>query len=553
MLNSKVGYREAVRMIWMLCATMGKERKSYFVGSLLASLEIINTLLFPFVFQKMVQMVTNVDVNISSNIVAVMIMLAVVLFVIPVVCFGNFIRQRSYIHGKNNMRKKLFSHMQRLSVSEIGKRTTGEYITILSSDVDRAYGLLQGYGIRSLMQFLVIFPVTAGILFWFCPEIAVIAVLFSCFSIWISSVFNPKVSKLGQKAQKQMGTSAEHLMEMVFSFSIVRIFAAYYWLLEKFTGTCLEIFKSRVRYRTLNGIVDGFLNFFQSATQPFTFAIGIYLVLFSRSDIATIVLVSSIAGVMADSSRGVGTFIANMQPPLECARRIFTVLNVGEEPIGEGQPLDLCGDVALSLRNISFSYGTDTKYVLRNFSCDIKTGQFVVFTGPSGCGKSTLFRLIQAMYVPDSGEIVYFGKCGRTLSRENIRQLIAYVPQECDLFEGSIAYNIWLGNPHASMEDVKNAAKCACLDDFILGLKDGYDTMIGEKGTLLSGGQRQRIAIARAFLKNAPILLLDEATSALDAHSENCICTSLHNLMRGRTVLIISHQETFFSDREIRM
>lgn len=276
---------------------------------------------------------------------------------------------------------------------------------------------------------------------------------------------------------------------------------------------------------------------------------------------------------MADSARGVGTFIANIQPPLESARRIFAVLDLPQErqtltlerqiltqealrDEGEGHALaaEASGKegIALRIRGLSFSYSGE-KEVLKNFSCEVRTGEAVVLTGPSGCGKTTLFRLIQAMYEPSCGEIEYFGVPAKKLLRTQIREMIAYVPQECSLFEGSIGYNIRLGNPAAGVEDLEKAARAACIDDFIHSLPEGYETQVGERGAQLSGGQRQRIAIARAFLKDAPLLLLDEPTSALDAESERGIWEALRNLMEGRTVLVISHQTCVPYDREIRL
>lgn len=277
--------------------------------------------------------------------------------------------------------------------------------------------------------------------------------------------------------------------------------------------------------------------------------------MFSQSDTVTIVFVSSIAGVMADSARGVGTFLANIQPTLTSARRVFELLDMKEENdrISTVKP-NINTETALFISNLYFSYN-GKEPVLSDFSCEVKKGEIVSFVGDSGCGKSTLFKLIQEFYEPASGNISYFGVNREQLSKEDIRRLISYVPQDCNLFEGSIGYNISLGNPTANQEQIENAAKSAHLENFIGSLKDGYDTPIGENGAQLSGGERQRVAIARAFLKDAPILLLDEATSALDADSENEVLLALDELMKGRTTLIISHQETATNkaDRVIHM
>lgn len=542
-MSNKIRNKEAFSLMKNLSIFMGKERKTYLFGSVLSSFEIINTMIFPFIFQKMIQVVSGDGKQ--SEIAVMMGLLLVVLCITPIICYGSFIRQKSFIHGKNNMRKNLFFHIQNLSIAQTQGKNTGEYITILSNDVTKAYGILQGFGIKSIFQGIVVFPITAGILFYHSWEIALIAILFSVFCIGISSIFNPKVSKLGQEAQQKMGSTADHLLELVSGFAMVRIFGVYERLLKKFTSTCREIFSKRIKFRTLNGIVDAFLNFFQAAAQPFAFIIGIFLVMFFRSDIATIVLVSGIAGVMAASARGVGTFIANMQPPLVSARRIFAVFDLEQEEKRKTKTaIPLQDEIALSIKGISFSYDTSSekKKILNNLSCDIKKDEIIAFVGLSGCGKSTLFKLLQEFYEPHEGDILYFGVSRKEISKDDIRKMIAYVPQDCNLFEGSIAYNISLGNPQASMDEINLAAKNANLEDFIAQQKDGYDALVGEKGSQLSGGQRQRIAIARAFLKDAPILLLDEATSALDIESEHEVLAALSNLMQNRTTLMISHR-----------
>lgn len=579
--KKKIGYREAFSFLIRLCQPMGKERRTFWFGSLLESLEMLNTLLIPFVFQQMIQLVSGAGDGGAGGMAGILFLLAAVLFITPFISLGSYLHHRTAIRGKNNMRLLLFSHMQRLPVSELQRRDTGEYLTLLGNDVDRAYGLLQGFGIRTCCQFLVAFPITAAILICYCPPVAVFAIPVSLAAIWISAVFNPKVSRLGQEAQKEMGASAGPLIELIQGYQSVRMFSGYMRLLERFTEICKRIFRKRVHYRTMNGIVDGFLNFFQTAAQPFTLIVALFLILTGSCSIDAAVLVSSIAGVMADRARGVGTFIANMQPPMESARRIFAVLDLPEEAERQGgmevqkgagrQDMADCqnrpeeGGVAdgmahpeekpvpaLSIRGLSFSY-PEGRAVLKDFSCEVESGEAVVLTGPSGCGKTTLFRLIQALYEPRSGEIRYFGVPGNYLTKSRIRDLIAYVPQECTLFDGSIGYNIRLGNPSAGMEEVEKAARAACIDAFIHSLPEGYETQVGEKGAQLSGGQRQRIAIARAFLKDAPLLLLDEPTSALDAQTERGIWEALQTLMEGRTVLVISHQTYVPYDREIRL
>ncbi len=553
--SNKINNKEGFKLILKLSKFMGKDNKVYLLGKLLATLEIINLIIFPYIFQQMITIVTDASLDIKSEIIRMFGLLLTIVLLTPIICYGTFISQKSYIRGSANLKKVIFSHIQNLDTEKTGNKRIGDYLTVLSSDAGNSFRVFVSFGIKSVFQFLIVFPITAVILLYNSWQIALVAIVFSFACIAISSIFNPKVSKLSMEAKQEMGTTANHLIELVSGFSVIRMFATYEKQLASFITTCKTIFSKRVKYRTLNGIVDSFLNFFQLAAQPFTLIIGLFLIVFSQSDTATIVLVSSVAGVMADSARGVGTFIANIQPTLTSTRRVFELLDIEEEQdrVSTAKP-NFESQIALSIDNLCFSYN-NKDFVLSDFSCKVKKGEIVALVGDSGCGKSTLFKLIQELYEPTSGNISYFGVNREQLSKEDIRHLISYVPQDCNLFEGSIAYNISLGNVNASQEQIEKAADLAHLGNFIANSKEGYNTLVGERGAQLSGGERQRVAIARAFLKNSPILLLDEATSALDADSEKEVLMALDELMKGRTTLIISHQETATdkADRVIHM
>ncbi len=194
----------------------------------------------------------------------------------------------------------------------------------------------------------------------------------------------------------------------------------------------------------------------------------------------------------------------------------------------------------ISFENVTFSYGAEP--VLRDVDLEIAAGEVLALVGPSGAGKSTFAQLVARFYEPDKGRICFDGVGIENFLKKDLRKTIAVVPQTPSLFLGTLGENILIGNLDASQAQVEKAAKKAHAHDFIMAMKDGYDTSVGERGDLLSGGQRQRIAIARAFLKDAPILILDEATSALDSESEAAIQSALGELVRGRTTLIIAHR-----------
>ncbi len=197
---------------------------------------------------------------------------------------------------------------------------------------------------------------------------------------------------------------------------------------------------------------------------------------------------------------------------------------------------------AVSFRDVGFAYQADAGPILAGVTLDIPAGRKIALVGPSGAGKSTIFNLLLRFYQADRGQITVDGQDIQGVSIASLRAAIGVVTQEAVLFDESIADNIALGRPGASLAQIKAAASAAAAHDFIMAMPEGYDTRVGEGGLKLSGGQRQRIAIARAMLRNAPILLLDEATSALDTESERQVQEALTQLMKGRTTIVIAHR-----------
>ncbi|MCB1473755.1 MAG: ATP-binding cassette domain-containing protein, partial [Rhodobiaceae bacterium] len=199
------------------------------------------------------------------------------------------------------------------------------------------------------------------------------------------------------------------------------------------------------------------------------------------------------------------------------------------------------GPGEIAFESVGFTYTPDVP-VIREVSFVFPPGKTTALVGPSGGGKSTIIKLIMRMYEPDEGRVLIDGTdiCDATFA--SLRERIAFVGQDTFLFSGSVAFNIGLGRPEASRDEIIEAAKVANAHDFIMAMPDGYDAPVGENGRNLSGGQRQRIAIARAVLKDSDILILDEATSALDSHSESAVRDAIEHAARGRTTIMIAHR-----------
>jgi subfamily B ATP-binding cassette protein MsbA len=239
--------------------------------------------------------------------------------------------------------------------------------------------------------------------------------------------------------------------------------------------------------------------------------------------------------------KGIGEAYNNVNEALAATQRVFELLDA--EPGMEDHP----GSVALPdhhtnvrMRGVSFAY--DGEYVLQDVDMDVPAGQVVAIVGPSGSGKSTLLDLIPRFYDPQEGTVEVDGLDLRRVSRASLLQRISVVTQRPFLFNTTIAENIRYGRPSATDAEIIEAATLSCIHDFIRTLPEGYESNVGEQGVKLSGGQRQRIALARAFLKDAPILILDEATSELDTETEKQVQESLRRVSPGRTIFVVAHR-----------
>lgn len=242
-----------------------------------------------------------------------------------------------------------------------------------------------------------------------------------------------------------------------------------------------------------------------------------------------------------DPARRLARLQVQMERAVVNARMIYELLDMEprQRELPNAKPL-VVTEAKIELNNVSFAYGNES--VLDSVTLTAEGGKTTALVGPSGAGKSTVISLIPRFYDPQEGQILIDGQDIALVTKQSLRQQLAYVSQQPYLFEGTIRDNIRYGRPEASDEEIEKAARLAYAHDFIVAQPQGYDTPVGENGVTLSGGQRQRLSIARALVRNAPILLLDEATSALDTESEAAVQKALDEAMTGRTVVVIAHR-----------
>lgn len=254
-------------------------------------------------------------------------------------------------------------------------------------------------------------------------------------------------------------------------------------------------------------------------------------------------------GVATPAARALGQFNTILNEAVAALRRIFGLIDepvmINDKP---NAPAIRVSEGRIAFENVNFTYGDAP--ALEDVSFVVEPGETVALVGPSGAGKSTVFNLLPRLYDVTAGAVRIDGQDVRDVTVASLRGSMSLVSQEPALFNDTIRANIALGRAGASFAEIEAAARAAAAHDFILALPNGYDTNVGERGSNLSGGERQRIALARAFLRDAPILLLDEATSALDAESEARVQEALTNLSKGRTVLVIAHRLSTVRDAD---
>jgi len=387
--------------------------------------------------------------------------------------------------------------------------------------------------------------VSVGTMLIFDWRLGIIGVLIGVISTFVNKSFAKPMRQLVQQVQQTLGRITTIATDMLAGIGVLRMFHGTPRKQREFDEVSDMVTSLEERRAHLNGLLNGLNQSLQYASFIGMLLVGIFFMHHGSTSIGIVVAIIQLQGSVTGAFSEIGSSIASMQQSLAGADRLFDVLDEPKEQeyVDGAERSTNPSTSMIELRDVHFSYGReDNKQVLNGLSLAVSKGEVVAIVGPSGQGKSTLFKLLMGFYPKDLGEINIIQRGIGEYSLTQLRDMIAYVSQDAYLFTGTVEANIRYGDILATRSAVIEAAMAANAHDFIIGLPQGYETSIGERGNHLSGGQRQRIAIARAILKNAPILLLDEATSALDNQSEALVQQALERLMHDRTTLIIAHR-----------
>ena len=445
------------------------------------------------------------------------------------------------IRVEADIRRDLFSHLQSLSFSYYDNNRTGQLMSRLTTDLFEITELAH-HGPEDL--FTSVLTVIGAIIIMFTVQWKLALVVCLMFPVCMAVIIlrRRKMSAVSKMVKKRTAGINADIESSISGFRTSKAFANEGAEYDKFLHSNERFKTSKREFHKEMGIFHATMEFFTSILHVVVIGLGGYLIMKDQMDYRDIITFSLYIGTFVNPIRKMATLSEMLANGFAGLNRFAEIMRT--EPTVQDLPdavelKNVKGE--LRLEHVDFSYKEELP-VLRDVSLDIRAGETVAVVGPSGGGKTTLCQLIPRFYEPTGGVIRVDGLDIRHVTQKSLRASIGIVQQDVFLFADTVLENIRYGRPDASFEEVVEAARRAEIFEDIMEMPDGFDTYVGERGTLLSGGQKQRISIARIFLKNPPILILDEATSALDSITEAKIQKAFDELAKGRTTLIIAHR-----------
>jgi ATP-binding cassette, subfamily B, bacterial MsbA len=440
-----------------------------------------------------------------------------------------------------DLRTSLYGHLQKLSLDFYSSRRVGDLVSRLSSDVTQMRNMLTTNLTMILSQVMTLIG-SIAILFTMNARFTLFILALVPVIVIVAFVFGSRIRKTSTRSQDQLADATVVAEEGLQGIRVVKSFGRQEHETGRYKTAMDKTFRVSLRMAVLNSLFGAIMMFLGFGSIAAIMWYGGQEVIAGRLTLAMITGFLMYGVSIAASLGGLGGLYGQLNAAVGGVKRVFDIMDTPPSIV------DLPGALALpdvkgkiEFDDVRFGYRKNLP-VVKDVSLSIDAGEIVALIGPSGAGKSTLFNLIPRFYDPESGSIRIDGYDIRTITQASLHSAIAIVPQETILFGGTVRENILYSKLDANESEMIEAAISANAHDFITELPNGYDTLVGERGTNLSGGQRQRISIARAILKNPRILLLDEATSSLDNESEGLVQEAFMRLMKNRTTLIIAHR-----------
>jgi subfamily B ATP-binding cassette protein MsbA len=441
-----------------------------------------------------------------------------------------------------DLRRQLYDHLLSQPASFFEKHRTNFLVSRLVVSCS-AIELAVSANLRDVLResFLLVFFLGAA--FYFNWRLMMGALIIAPIIAFLTTKFSKALRKLAEESFEGNKLLTDTAQEALSNQTIVKAYSAEGREKSRFDKVARIIARANLRSGRIAATSPPTIEIIGTVAMLILFYFGLREISENRMDAAQFFTFLFFLFRSYDPMRKISRQHNEITKAFAAAKDVWSVLDENEtlperENAVELPPLH----DRIELKNVSFSYQTDPKKILDDFSLDIPKGSMVALVGESGGGKSSLIKLVQRLYDPSEGAIEWDGIDLRDAKLTSLKRQIALVTQETVLFNDTIRYNISYGKPDATDANIEEAANVAFAAEFIDELPNKYDSVVGERGIFLSGGQRQRIAIARAVLVNAPVLILDEATSALDAESERLVQKALANLMQNKTSIVIAHR-----------
>ncbi len=450
----------------------------------------------------------------------------------------------------HDLRKTVYDHLQRLSLSYYDSHETGNLISTITDDIDA----VQDFASSSVLSILIDVLTMIGMLvvmFYLNWDFTLIAISVTPFLILFVFRFKHVVKKATHEVRKKQSEIMSTVEEGLTSIRVVKAFARGDYEEARLEEKSLESIHAALRARKVKSLLSPFVEIVVAIGTAAVLWYGAKLVLSGNMTAGAMVVFLAYLSKLFKPIQDLAKMTNSIAAATVGLERIKAILDTDisvPEPATAKPAEGLKGNV--QFENVAFGYNPQ-HLILTNVNFNIKAGQAVGLVGSTGGGKSTIIGLIPRFYDPVNGKVKLDGQDIRDFTIKSVRDHISFVLQDTQLFRAPIWQNIAYGKPNATHEEIVQAATLANADEFIQKMEKGYDTMVGERGATMSGGQRQRIGIARAIIRNTPILILDEPTSGLDAESETLVLQGLERLMKGKTTIIIAHRLVTIRDANL--